>query len=208
MKVPAKLKLKKINIKKKKTGIGIVISKKPTKRILLMVKDLLYLIPHSKLFKKKNFKLQDIISYLKLHNFKNILFVKNEKKGSVFLWQLQLNLKISILYKIVYFLPKKNILNNSSRSFHNPEIIFKNFKGNIGKSLCFLLKSLFSNYPDFKGRQVFSFFFFQKFIIFRFHRYIFSSTSKDVKLQEIGPRFTFLFYKMFKNIPKSFLGNF
>jgi len=194
-------------MKNKKLRIAIFTSNKPTKKILLIIKDLLYLIPNSIFFKKKNHKLQDIISYLRIHDFKNFLFVKNDTKDSISLWQIELDLKISILFKIAYFLPKKNIINNPSRSFHNPEIIFKNFKGKIGKSLCFLLKKLFSNCPDFKGRQVFSFFFLKNFIIFRFHRYIFSKNLNDVKLQEIGPRLTFHFFKFFNRIPKKFFGD-
>mmetsp|Transcript_30350 Transcript_30350/g.59291 ORF Transcript_30350/g.59291 Transcript_30350/m.59291 type:complete len:195 (+) Transcript_30350:2091-2675(+) len=185
---------------------GIITSKNPSKKILLLIKDLLYIMPHSIFFKKKINKLRDIISYLKMHKYTNFLFIKEEKKGSIFIWQIQIQIKITVIYKIIYFIPKKNILNNCSRSCHSPEIIFKNFKGNLGKSLCFLLKSLFSDYPNFKGRQTFSFFFRRNLIFFRFHRYIFSSSSNDVKLQEIGPRFTLHFYKIFKNIPKIFFG--
>jgi rRNA maturation protein Rpf1 len=80
-----------------------------------------------------------------------------------------------------------------------PEIILKNFKNKIEKIAAVLIKSLFFYSPDFKVRQVASFYFNKGFIFFHYFRYIFSQSGNDVKIQEIGPRFTLRFCKLYEN---------
>jgi len=183
---------------------AIVTSKNPDRKILSIIKDLLYILPECTFFKKKNWKLKQILSYLKLRNYKNFLFIKKEKQNATILWHINFDSNSSIIYRIISFLPKENISNNSARSSCIPELVFKDFNGNIGKAMSFFLKSLFSGTPSFKSRQIISFHLHQKYIFLRFFRYIFSISGQDVRLQEIGPRFTLKFYKIYKSIPEYF----
>jgi rRNA maturation protein Rpf1 len=185
--------------------IGIITTKNPSKKILLIIKNFLYFIPDSVFFKRKKLNLIQILCYFKLNSFENFLFIKEEKKkGSLLLWHVNLKFKLSIFYQIFDFLPIENINNIFYSSKNKPEIILKNFSGNRGKAVAFMLRSLFPVHPNFKSRQVVSLVFYKKYIIFRFFRYIFSVSGKDVKLQNIGPRFTLYLNKIFKDIPKKF----
>jgi rRNA maturation protein Rpf1 len=186
-------------------SVGIVTTKNPSKKILLIIKNFLYFLPDSIFFKRKKLNLMQILCYFKLNFFENFLFIKEEKKkGSVLLWHVNLKLKVSIFYQIFDFLPMENTNNIFYSSNNKPEIILKNFRGNRGKAVAFMLRSLFPIHPNFKSRQVVSLVFYESYILFRFFRYIFSASGKDVKLQDIGPRFTLYFYKIFQNIPKKF----
>jgi ribosome production factor 1 len=67
-----------------------------------------------------------------------------------------------------------------------------------------MIKKLFLLKPDFQGRQVLSFHYKNGFIFIRYHRYIFSSSGKDVKLQELGPRVTLRLFRIYEKIPINF----
>lgn len=186
------------------SNIGLVTVKNPSKKILHLIKNFLYILPNCIFFKRKKLNLRQILCYFKLNCLENFLFIKEEKKGSIILWHVNLKHKVSVFYQFVNFLPLENILNKSYLSKHNPEIILKNFKGTKGRAVALMLRNLFPIYPNFKGRQVISIVFYENFLIFRFFRYIFSLSGRDVKLQDIGPKFTLYFCKIFQDVPKKF----
>jgi rRNA maturation protein Rpf1 len=183
----------------KNTQRVITTSKKPDKKILFLLKDLLQLIPDLIYYKRKKFKIRHIFQYLKKFKAKTIFVVKKNSRIILNLWQINIEKKISIKYEFLSIL-LKNIFNSKENSIHfNPEIILKNFKGKVEKMTAILLKSWFCKSPNFKKRQIVSFYFKKGLIFFNYFRYIFSSSGKDVKLQEIGPRFTLRFCKLYEN---------
>jgi rRNA maturation protein Rpf1 len=93
-------------------SVGIVTTKNPSKKILLIIKNFLYFLPDSIFFKRKKLNLMQILCYFKLNFFENFLFIKEEKKkGSVLLWHVNLKFKVSIFYQIFDFLPMENTNN-------------------------------------------------------------------------------------------------
>ena len=78
--------------------------------------------------------------------------------------------------------------------------MFHNFLGNIGKILVFFFLNLFKNIPDFSGRQILFLYLIKNLIFIRYYRYVFSLNGKDVKLQELGPRITLEFLKIYHHI--------
>lgn len=169
---------------------GLITQRRPNKKILTIVKNLLFLIPNTVYFNRNNYKMRQIFLYFRNNKLETLFFLKQRGENSVTLWQINLKRKFSIAFKVISFLPKENLPTQKSMQNYFPEIIMKKFRGNTGKFLSSIFRNLFSSKPDLKGRQVLCFFFEKNYILVRFFRYIFSGSRKDVKLQEIGPRFS------------------
>ena len=100
-------------------------------------------------------------------------------------------------YSFVSIILRNNIEKRGRITFHRPELLFHNFKGNINNVLGKMLQRFFRGSPEFKGRQIISFIKKKNFLFIRYHRYIFSIGGKDVKLQELGPKITLKFENFF-----------
>jgi rRNA maturation protein Rpf1 len=166
------------------------------KKNLNVVKDFIRIFPCSKFFKRKKYKIRQIISYCKIKKIENLI-VLVKKGDQIFLWQIDLKTGFITAYKIVSLILSLNIDKSGKETKHTPELIFRNFKGKIGLTISSMIRKLFPGYPNFKGRQVITFYFRKKLIFSRFHRYLFSSSGKDVKIQELGPRITIKFIGIF-----------
>ncbi|AFP65678.1 ribosome production factor 1 (nucleomorph) [Chroomonas mesostigmatica CCMP1168] len=181
----------------KNTIVGITTSSQPSKKLLYIIKDFLKILDGSKYFKRKKFKIKQILCYLKSKEIKTLLIFKEKKNWAYDIWIINMREKVSIHFQLKSILLKKNFQDNNDSVSYKPEIILKNFNNKTGKIIFFLLKNLFPFSPNFKNRNVVSFFYRNNLIFFRFYRYIFSLSGKDVKLQELGPRFIFRFCKVF-----------
>jgi len=177
----------------------------PSLPSLILIQDLLSIFPKARYFKRKKFKIRQIVYYLKVRNFKNLLVVKEGKGIEKELWQINLRKNLTVHFEITSVLLRKNLGIKGNRTFHEPELILNNFKGRIGNIIANLFKNLFSNRPNFKGRQVVTFHFERSFIFIRFHRYVFSVSREDVNIQELGPRVTLRFLNFYNNLAEKML---
>nr|UXY87184.1 ribosome production factor 1 [Cryptomonas sp.] len=181
--------------------IGITTSIKPNKKTLFFIQDLLNLIPNSIFFKRKDYKIHQIAFYFRKKRINNFLILV-EKGGKLSdLWQISIENNLYIQFKIKTATLKKNTGTKGIRTNHNPELIFWNFKGNIGNLLGFFISKLFPDFPNFQGRQVLTFYLIKNLVFVRFYRYIFSSSGKDVRIQELGPRITLEFLRIYNKFP-------
>jgi len=180
---------------------------KPCKDVLFILNDLKHIFSDSVYLKRKTYKLRQIIAYLKLKKVKNLVLL-TQNPGKFFdFWHLDLENDFSVKYQITSIILRKSVENCGKISLHSPELFFNNFKGNINCVLGSMMKRFFIRLPEFKGRQILSFFKRKRYIFIRFHRYIFSATGKDVKIQELGPKITLKFQNFFNLIDfkKNFL---
>ena len=92
-------------------------------------------------------------------------------------------------FRISNFLAHKDLKDPAERTEHYPELIFKNFDTRLGRRISRLLECLFPATRDYEGRAVATFHNQRDYIFLRVHRYIFDGT-KEVRIQEMGPRFT------------------
>mmetsp|Transcript_69265 Transcript_69265/g.144407 ORF Transcript_69265/g.144407 Transcript_69265/m.144407 type:complete len:194 (-) Transcript_69265:2166-2747(-) len=191
-----------MKISNRKTGITT--SKNPSANVLVLIQDMLKIFPDSCYFKRKKFKIRQIIYYLKARNYKNLLILKDTGFLQKDLWLIDLESQLTVHFGIKSVLLKKNLGTNSIQTFHKPELILNNFQGVLATIIANFIKNLFPLRPDFKGRQVATFHFQDGFIFSRFHRYIFSKSKKDVRLQELGPRINFRFLNLYETHSKNF----
>ena len=170
---------------------------KPSKTIFFILNDLKNIFPHSVYLKRKNYKIRQIIAYLKLKEIKNLVLLSENYKKKIQLWHIDLDNNFLVKYEIVSIILRNNIEKCAKISSHRPELFFDNFKGSLDWVLGTMMKRFFISLPDFKGRQILCFHKRKNFLFIRFHRYIFSLTGKDVKLQELGPKITLKFENFF-----------
>ena len=161
------------------------------------------MIPNSTYIKRKCFKIRQILSYLKLKKIKNLILVCENKQNYLHLHHIDIENNFLVKYDIVSIILRNNIKNCGDISTHMPEVLFAHFTGATGQALGIMVKKLFDGLPDFRGRQILSLCKKNNFIFIRFHRYIFSTTGKDVKIQELGPKIT-LKFENFYNIASFF----
>jgi ribosome production factor 1 len=169
------------------------------KKNLIFIKSLLKITPLSRYFKRKNYKIRQLITYCKIKEYRNLLVLVKKKK-SIFLWQIDIKSNFVISYRLDSFTITGNLYKLDKNTNTNSELILKNFRGKKGIFLSRMIKILFFQIPNFRSRQVLSFFHENDYIFVRFHRYIFSSSGKDVRIQEIGPRITLKFLTIFELI--------
>ena len=175
----------------------ITTSIRPSKGVFFIINDLKSILPDSIYLNRKKYKIRQIVTYLKLKRIKNLLFLDEKSEDSVMLWHIDLENNFSSKYSLVSIILRNNIEKRGRITFHRPELLFHNFKGNINNVLGKMLQRFFRGSPEFKGRQIISFIKKKNFLFIRYHRYIFSIGGKDVKLQELGPKITLKFENFF-----------
>lgn len=179
-------------------GITIITTAiKPSKTVYFILNDLRSIFPNSVYLKRKNYKIRQIVSYLKRKGIQNLVLLVENFEKTIQLWHFDLENNFLVKYNIISVMLRNNIDRCGKISTHKPELLFDNFKGNVNWVIGTMMKRFFNGLPDFKGRQILSFYKRKKFIFIRFHRYIFSVTGKDVKLQELGPKLTLKFENFF-----------
>ena len=129
---------------------------KPKKAVFFILYDLKKIIPNSTYIKRQNFKIRQIISYLRVKNMKNLILVTETKQKYLQLIHIDIENNFLVKYDIVSVILRNCIKNCGEISSHMPELLFANFKGIIDQALSVMIKKLFDGLPDFKGRQLLS----------------------------------------------------
>jgi len=177
----------------------ITTSIKPSRSVYFILNDLRNIFPNSIYFKRKNYKIRQIVSYLKSQEVKNLVLLVENFEKTIQWWHFDLENNFLVKYNIISIILRTNIDKCGKISIHKPELLFDEFKGNVNCVIGTMMRRFFDGLPDFKGRQVLSFYKRKEFIFIRFHRYIFSITGKDVKLQELGPKLSLKFENFFNS---------
>lgn len=174
----------------------ITTSNKPTKKTLHFIKDFMNIIPKSVFLDRKRIVKNRMFLYFKKKGIKNVI-IFTEKKGILNeLLLFNLDIKITFCFKIESAMLKRNLVVKSQKTSHDPELMFFNFKDELGLILGFGLHSLFNNRPSFQGRQLLVFYLSKNILFVRYFRYIFSFSGNDVRLQELGPRLSLRFIRI------------
>lgn len=169
--------------------ILLTTSMKHTGAIYKFMKELKETIPNSYFYYRKKFNLKDIIEMAKEKGFTDIIVVYERLRKPYRMTITHLPDGPTAEFKLSNVVYHEQLEGAGKSTEHVPELIFKNFKTNLGFRLSRILNGLFPYRPELKGRQVITFHNQRDFIFFRFHRYIFSEDFEKVNLQEIGPRF-------------------
>ena len=159
-------------------------------------------IPNSFVLKRKRLGVKQIIKQAKARNFTSVMVINDDKgtpngmlishlpEGPTALFRLSnpvLRCEFNKRYKIK---AKGRGEAYQQPSNHRPELIIKRFGTRLGHRVSKLFSSLYPHDPQFRGRQVATFYNQRDFIFFRMHRYQFAKMGKKCNLQEMGPRFT------------------
>eukprot|EP00760_Papus_ankaliazontas_P023140 PhM_4_TR1950/c1_g1_i1/m.40090/K14846/RPF1; ribosome production factor 1 len=175
--------------KQREPKVMITTCFKPCKRVKAFVKELKWLIPNTKYYTRRTYPLREVCAHAAGANFTHVVSV-NQSHGQV------CGLIVSHLpegptarFRVSNLKLHAEVEGAGERTEHYPELFFKNFATGVGRRVHRLMQSLFPTTRDFQGRAIATFLNKRDFIFVRAHRYVFKGT-KDVAMQELGPRFT------------------
>lgn len=161
----------------------------PCYRSKQLVKEIRWLFPNSVYRPRKNYTLKEITQFCINREFTDLLVVTDRLKEPHNLIVSHLPKGPTATFRVSNFLSHAQLEDAAPRTEHYPELIFKNFDTRLGRRISRLLQCLFPSKRDYAGRAVATFHNQRDYIFLRTHRYIFDSMN-EVRLQEMGPRFT------------------
>lgn len=175
--------------------ILLTTSIKHTGGIYRFMRELKNFIPNSYFYYRKKFDLGTIMKNSIEKGFTDIIIITERLRKPYKLLLIHLPNGPTLEFKLFNVIYQNEIEGHGTSSGHNPELLFKNFKTNLGFRIKRALNALFPKNEELKGRELVTFHNQRDYIFFRYYRYIFEEESDDikknikVKLQEIGPRF-------------------
>lgn len=161
----------------------------PCFRTKQMVKEILWLFPNAIYRPRKSYTLKEITQFCINREFTDLLVVTDRLKEPHNLIVSHLPEGPTATFRVSNFLTHDQLNDPAPRTAHYPELIFKNFDTRLGRRISRMLECLFPATRDYAGRAVATFHNQRDYIFLRTHRYIFDSLE-EVRLQEMGPRFT------------------
>eukprot|EP01132_Coremiostelium_polycephalum_P001927 gene1927-2362_t len=144
------------------------------------------ILPDCEYFHRREYNLKEIIGYLNNKDYTDLIVV-NETRDELIISHLPKG--PTARFKISSILMPEEIAGVGVWTDHKAELIINNFSTRLGHTVGRLFASLFPQDPNFIGRRVCTLHNQRDYIFFRQHRYMFEST-KEVNMQELGPRFT------------------
>ena len=169
--------------------ILLTTSIKHTGAIFKFIRELKNFIPNSYFYYRKKFDLGTIITKSIEKSFTDIIIITERLRKPYKLLLIHLPNGPTLEFKLMNVIYQDEIAGHGTSAGFNPEIIFKNFKTNLGYRVTRCLNALFPKNEELKGRELILFHNQRDYIFFRYYRYIFTEEFKNVNLQEIGPRF-------------------
>ncbi|EPY36748.1 ribosome production factor 1 [Angomonas deanei] len=161
----------------------------PCFRTKQLIKELLWLIPNSIYRPRKKYTLTEITQYCSNRKLHRPVVVTDRLKEPHNMIISHLPQGPTAAFRVSNFLAHSQLEDPAPRTEHYPELIFKNFDTRLGRRISRMLECLFPSKRDYDGRAVSTFHNQRDYIFLRTHRYIFDSLN-EVRLQEMGPRFT------------------
>ena len=169
--------------------ILITTGEKPSRRTRLFVKEVKWLFPNSIYRPRKDYTLKEITQFCINRGFSDLMVVTDRLQEPHNLIVSHLPQGPTCTFRVSNFLAHRQLDTPAERTAHYPELIFKNFDTRLGRRISRCLQVLFPATRDYDGRAVATFHNQRDYIFLRTHRYIFDS-MKEVRIQEMGPRFT------------------
>ncbi len=175
--------------------ILLTTSIKHTGGIYRFMRELKNIIPNSYFYYRKKFDLGTIMKHSIEKGFTDIIIITERLRKPYKLLLIHLPNGPTLEFKLFNVIYQNEIEGHCTSSGFNPELLFKNFKTNLGFRIKRALNAIFPKNEELKGRELITFHNQRDYIFFRYYRYIFEEESDDnnkdikVKLQEIGPRF-------------------
>lgn len=161
----------------------------PSFRTKQLVKEIMWLFPNSIYRPRKSYTLKEITEFCINREFTDLLVVTDRLKQPYNLIVSHLPEGPTATFRVSNFLTHDQLSDPAPRTEHYPELIFKNFDTRLGRRISRMLECLFPATRDYAGRAVATFHNQRDYIFLRTHRYIFDNLE-EVRLQEMGPRFT------------------
>eukprot|EP00803_Ostreobium_quekettii_P011553 evm.model.scf_418.11 EVM.evm.TU.scf_418.11 scf_418:63716-65102(+) len=162
--------------------------------------EMLAVFPVAIFYERRQYPLKKIVQYAINEGFSDLVVFNEDRKIPNAMLVIHLPHGPTALFKIVKFRLRKDIHFCGEPTSHKPELIMNNFNTRLGHRVGRMIASLFSQDPQFRGRQAVTFHNQRDYVFMRHHRYVFEEKEKEkdgvtvarlkARLQELGPRMT------------------
>eukprot|EP01114_Cavostelium_apophysatum_P012905 TRINITY_DN3006_c0_g1_i1.p1 TRINITY_DN3006_c0_g1~~TRINITY_DN3006_c0_g1_i1.p1 ORF type:complete len:287 (+),score=46.56 TRINITY_DN3006_c0_g1_i1:64-924(+) len=173
--------------------IFITTSKEPSQRLVQFAKELALIIPNSQRKNRGNAPVLDLVEACRANEVSDMIFVHETRGEPDALIISHMPFGPTAYFGLHGVVLRHDIGQVAPVSLQFPHLIFNNFGTKLGERVQNILKYVFPPAKD-DGTRVVSFSNDNDFISFRHHS--FKQSGKDVKLQEVGPRFEMRLFKI------------
>jgi ribosome production factor 1 len=174
---------------KKNPKVIITTSPRPSHRVKMFVKEMLWLVPNSIYRPRKDYQIKEITEFCKNRHMTDLIIVTERLKQPFELIMSHLPEGPTATFRLSNFVPHSEVKDAADRTKHFPELNLKNFDTRLGRRIGRMVEALFPARRDYEGRAIATFHNQRDFIFLRTHRYVFDGMN-EVRIQELGPRFT------------------
>jgi ribosome production factor 1 len=174
---------------KKNPKVLITTSPRPSYRVKMFVREALWLFPNSIYRPRKDYQIKEITEFCKARHMTDLIVITERLKEPFEMIISHLPEGPTATFRLSNFIAHKDLKDAADRTKHYPELNLKNFDTRLGRRVGRMIEALFPGKRDFEGRAIVTFHNQRDFIFMRTHRYVFDSTN-EVRIQELGPRFT------------------
>jgi len=164
--------------------------KRPSEKLESFTQEIQTVIPNSEYYTRRNYTIQEIVKYSTNKDYTDVLIFSQRNKKPDSLVFIHLPEGPTAHFRVTSVKQRKELYWRGNPTKYYPELILKNFDTRLGQRLGRMFTAIFPQNPEFRGRNVVTFKNQRDFIFFRRHRYMFKEEGSNVKLQEVGPRFT------------------
>mmetsp|Transcript_5873 Transcript_5873/g.18523 ORF Transcript_5873/g.18523 Transcript_5873/m.18523 type:complete len:336 (+) Transcript_5873:267-1274(+) len=197
--------------------IMITTRPRPSRELFVFIRDLMMLLgPRAFFYPRRDFSVKQVCSFAANKAFSHVIVLGEKGKKCCSMTLSHLPHGPTAFFKVSRFVPSSAISQAGRKTSHTPELVLNNFQTRLGRRVGRFLGSLFSQEPQFRGRQVATFHTQRDYIFVRHHRYVFQENTKSfpsaaksegkqkptsfpagqkqepvlARLQELGPQFT------------------
>jgi len=169
--------------------IMITTRPKPSGELFKFVGELMKLLPNSFYYERKEYHIKDICQWANNKKFTHLIVLAEKHKVCHGMVVSHLPVGPTAHFRVTNIKLHHDVANAGKSISAKPEVILNGFGTRLGHRVGRFLGSFYKHEPNFKGREVVTFHNQRDFIFVRHHRYVFDS-SKQARLQELGPQFT------------------
>eukprot|EP00088_Acartia_fossae_P006681 TRINITY_DN13083_c0_g1_i2.p1 TRINITY_DN13083_c0_g1~~TRINITY_DN13083_c0_g1_i2.p1 ORF type:complete len:341 (-),score=58.71 TRINITY_DN13083_c0_g1_i2:206-1228(-) len=180
----------------------------PHSRTISFVKELTRIIPNAEPRWRKNSSIKKMTKEAIQKGYTDIVIINEDNRSPNGLVLCHLPDGPTASFRLSNVRVTKDLRKDYHRiTAHRPEVIMNQFTTRLGQGVARMLAALFHYEPQFTGKRVVTFHNQRDYIFFRHHKYDIKTTKK-VRLNELGPRFTLKLRSLQKGVFDSKTGDY
>lgn len=174
--------------------IVITTSRDPSSRLKMFAKELRLIFPNSQRLNRGNYEMKNLLHACKSNEVTDLIMVHEHRGRPDSLIVCHLPYGPTAYFSMSEVVMRHDIPDIGTMSEQYPNLVFHNFKTNLGNRVMDILKYLFP-VPKEDSKRVITFANHDDYICFRHHTFK-KVNGRDIEMTEVGPRFNLKLYEI------------